>query len=169
MIVDWTVRRIAYISDYMDGVDAGQDMSLTVPPGALEQYSPYRWIVEVYDEYRQNRTRGSWLSFMTGEEAYHTGQHLVLDLGASGVDRWKGRNWNNLSTANPEWLAVYGNDVLVGDFGSTYGLQQYDPVSLTWTQIASANPDNTGNTMVAWNNGLVVDFGAYGAHYWDGT
>ena len=69
-------------------------------------------------------------------------------------------------SANPEWLAAY-NGNLVGDFGATYGLWQYD--GSAWSQISTSDPDNIGNTMVAYNNGLAVDFGSYGLWYYDGT
>ena len=103
--------------------------------------------------------------------AYNEG--LVVDFGSFyGEYYYNGTTWDQLSSANPEWLAVYvneqGYDTLVSDFGSAYGLHQYDPGSHTWSQIAAADPDNTGNTMVAYGNGLAVDFGnSYGMWYYD--
>jgi len=47
------------------------------------------------------------------------------------------------------------------------GLWHYDGIS--WGQITRSDPDNTGNTMVAYNNGLAVDFGSYGVWYYDGA
>jgi hypothetical protein len=54
-------------------------------------------------------------------------------------------SWWVILEINVEWLAVYG-DKLVGDFGDTYGLHEYNGTS--WTQISEISPDNTGNTMV---------------------
>jgi predicted GH43/DUF377 family glycosyl hydrolase len=161
MIVDWTLRRIAYVSEYMDGVDAGQFMSLTIPPGVLEQYSPYRWIVEVYDENRQNRTRGSWLSFVTGEQAYHPGDELVVDFGGSGLWHFGG-GWTNISALNSELLENYGN-TLAADFGATYGLWTYDS---SWTKISALDAE----LLEDFGNSLAGDFGAtYGLWIYDGT
>ena len=52
-------------------------------------------------------------------------------------------------------------DGLAADFGSA-GLQVYDGSS--WQTIGT-NPDNTGNTMVAYNGGLAVNYSS-GLWFW---
>ena len=37
------------------------------------------------------------------------------------------------------------------------------------SNISTSDPDNTGSTMVVYNNGLAVDFGSLGLWYYDGT
>jgi len=96
--------------------------------------------------------------------AYNNG--LAVDFGSSGMYYYNGTSWSQLSTNNPQWLTVY-NGNLAADFGATYGLYQYDGIS--WTQISTSDADNTGNTMVAYNNGLAVDFGSLGLWYYNGT
>jgi hypothetical protein len=159
MVVDWTIRRIAYISDYMDGVDAGQDMSITIPAGALSEYSPYRWTVEVYDENRQNRTRGSWLSFMTGEEGYNPGDELVVDFGVSGLWHFGGA-WTNISSFNSELLENFDN-ALAADFGAN-GLWKYDG---NWTKISALDAQD----LEEYDFSLATDFGANGLWAYDGS
>ena len=39
----------------------------------------------------------------------------------------------------------------------------------TWAQISTSDADNSGNTMVSYNNGLAVDFGSLGLWYYNGT
>jgi len=63
---DWNRRRITYSSEHIEGVTAGQDMSVTIPDGTLRAYSPYHWWVSVYDASGNSRTWSQWLSFMTG-------------------------------------------------------------------------------------------------------
>ena len=96
--------------------------------------------------------------------AYNTG--LAVDFGTSGLYYYNGTSWSQISTNNPEWLAAY-SDKLVADFGSTWGMWQYDGTS--WSQISTSDADNTGNTMVAYDNGLAVDFGSLGLWYYNGT
>jgi len=55
----------------------------------------------------------------------------------------------------------------VFDFIFSNGLYQYDGTS--WAQLTTSDADNTGNTMVAYNNGLAVNFGSLGLWYYNGT
>ena len=96
--------------------------------------------------------------------AYNNG--LAVDFASLGLYYYNGTSWNQLSTNNPEWLTTY-NGNLAADFGATYGLYSYN--GSAWSQISTGNPDNTGNTMVAYNNGLAVDFGSLGLYYYNGT
>jgi hypothetical protein len=50
-----------------------------------------------------------------------------------------------LSSENAEWLGVRV-DKLIGDFGNSHGLHQYD--GNIWNQLSAADADNSGNTMV---------------------
>jgi hypothetical protein len=45
---------------------------------------------------------------------------------------------------NVEWLDAYGGKP-VGDFGSGYGLYEYDGAA--WIQLSAVDADNLGNTM----------------------
>jgi len=102
----------------------------------------------------------------TGNTMVSYNNGLAVDFGSSGMYYYNGTSWSQLSTNNPQWLTVY-NGNLAADFGATYGLYQYDGIS--WTQISTSDADNTGNTMVAYNNGLAVDFGSLGLWYYNGT
>jgi len=86
--------------------------------------------------------------------AYDTG--LVVDFGASGVYYYDGVTWDRINANDPEWLRTYG-DKLVADFGSR-GLYEYDGTS--WSRIRNDDADNTANTLVPYDAGLAVDFGA---------
>ncbi len=68
-ILDWNNLRSPYRSSYLDGLEAGQDMSITVPAGILQGSNPYRWFVEIYDSGKYNRSRSEFLSFMTPSAA----------------------------------------------------------------------------------------------------
>jgi predicted GH43/DUF377 family glycosyl hydrolase len=64
-IMDWNTIRIPYASSYLDGLEAGQVMSITVPAGILQKSSPYRWLVDIFDSGLHNRIRTEILSFET--------------------------------------------------------------------------------------------------------
>jgi hypothetical protein len=95
--------------------------------------------------------------------AYDTG--VAVDFGTLGLWYFDGNDWTQLGAADPQWLCVYG-DNLVGDYGSS-GLWHYDGAS--WSHLGGADPDNTGNTMVAFNNGVAVDYETLGLWYYDGN
>jgi len=94
--------------------------------------------------------------------AYQDG--LVVDFGTNGLQYYSGTTWIKLANVDAEYLASYG-DKLVVDAGS-YGLYEYD--GKAWKQISPLNPDNTGNTFVAFREGLAVDFGAQGVQFYNG-
>ncbi len=91
------------------------------------------------------------------------GGALVVDFGTAGLWKYDGA-WTRISTANVDWLTSYG-DMLAADFG-TYGLWKYDGA---WAKISTGNPDNSGNTMAAYDGGLAVDFGASGLYFYNGA
>jgi len=96
--------------------------------------------------------------------SYNNG--LAVDFGTAGLYSYDGTSWSQISTNNPEWLTTY-NGNLAADFGSTYGLYEYN--GSAWSQISTSDADNTGNTMVAYDTGLAVDFGTAGLYSYDGT
>ncbi|MCP4668998.1 MAG: hypothetical protein GY849_21895, partial [Deltaproteobacteria bacterium] len=59
------------------------------------------------------------------------------------------------------------NEALLGDFGVSHGLLEYD--GAIWTQLSSLDADNSGNTMVAYGGGMAADFGANGLWHYNGT
>ncbi|MDY6987175.1 MAG: fibronectin type III domain-containing protein [Thermodesulfobacteriota bacterium] len=95
--------------------------------------------------------------------AYKDG--VAIDYGSLGLWYFDSVDWIQLGTADPEWLCVYG-DKLVVDYGSDYGLKQYDGVS--WGKLGAADADNSGNCMVAYKDGVAVDYGSLGLWYFDG-
>ena len=109
-----------------------------------------------------------WAKISTGD-ADNTGNTMVaydgglaVDFGSYGLHSYNGSSWNQISAMNPEWVYTYNNK-LVGDFGSD-GVWEYN--SSSWSQISTLNADNTGNTMVAYDGGLAVDFGSAGHGLW---
>ena len=99
-------------------------------------------------------------------DATTSNNDLAVDFGSLGLWYYNSTSWSRISTSNPQWLTAY-NGSLAADFGATYGLYQYD--GSAWTQISTSDADNTGNTMVSYNNGLAVDFGSSGLYYYNGT
>jgi hypothetical protein len=97
--------------------------------------------------------------------AFGTG--VAIDYGALGLWYFDGTDFTKLGGADPEWLCPY-DDKLVGDYG-TLGLWEYDDATSTWTKLGGADPDNTGNTIVAYGAGVAIDYGALGLWYYDGT
>ena len=100
-----------------------------------------------------------------------TGKNFQLDDavtlfetdGTSGIWKWDGSAWSQLTTANPENMVTSGSTLYV-DFGVSYGLYKWS--GSVWSQLASASPEN----MVASGSTLYVDFGAsYGLYKWDGA
>jgi hypothetical protein len=100
-----------------------------------------------------------------------TGKNFQLDDivtlfetdGTSGIWKWDGSAWSQLTTANPENMITSGSTLYV-DFGVSYGLYKWS--GGVWSQLASANPEN----MAASSSMLYVDFGAsYGLWKWDGS
>ena len=91
---------------------------------------------------------------------------LAIDFGSGGLRHWNGSIWKKLNSEDVEHLLVYDGR-LVGDFGASWGLWEYDGSS--WSQLTSANPDNTGNSMVVYDGCLAIDFGASGLWHWDGS
>jgi hypothetical protein len=99
-----------------------------------------------------------------------TGKNFQLDTGTlfetdgvSGIWKWDGSAWAQLTSANPENMVTTGSTLYV-DFGASYGLYKWDGAA--WNQLTPANPES----MVASRSALYVDFGAtYGLYKWDGA
>ncbi len=108
----------------------------------------------------------SW-SHLTSSDPDNSGNTMVaydgglaVDLGPLGLWHFTAAGaWNKLNSQNVEYLAVYNNKLAV-DFGSSSGLWEYDGTS--WSHLTSSDPDNSGNTMVAYDGGLAVDLGPLG-------
>ena len=91
------------------------------------------------------------------------GNGIIIDFGNLGL--WftvDGVAWDNISSANPEFMTTYGN-YAVFDFGSL-GVWRYEATSPTptWIQLSGADPDNNGDTMMAFQDGVIIDFGGLG-------
>ena len=91
---------------------------------------------------------------------------LSVDFGVSGLWEYEVGNWTKINSENVEYLGVY-NDTLVADFGSSWGLWEYNGTS--WDRFTTADPDNTDNSMIAYDGGLAIDFGSAGLWHWDGS
>ena len=116
MILDWNNRRQVYKSSDLDGLEAGQDMSVTVPAGILQPSSPYRWFVDTFDSGKYNRMRTEILSFETpsAPELYATFE--------TGISTWDGTVWSLLTGDHPASMVASGSTLsLYADFAG-YGL-----------------------------------------------
>ena len=65
-IQSWNGKYFYYTSPYINGLAAGQTMSVDIAPQTLKEYSPYFWWLEVSDTNKNSRTRSQRLAFMTG-------------------------------------------------------------------------------------------------------
>ncbi|MBW1816935.1 MAG: FG-GAP repeat protein, partial [Deltaproteobacteria bacterium] len=92
-----------------------------------------------------------------GNRTASAGSGLIGDFGIYGVWFYQEGVWTQLATVDAEFLLV-ANNVLFVDFG-VYGLWAFFG---GWGQLSESNPDNGGNTMVRWRNGVAVDFGGLG-------
>jgi hypothetical protein len=83
---------------------------------------------------------GTWTRISTGDADQDGGMigialDLYVDFGGSGLWRYDGATWTQISTGNTEGLGAYGSK-LVADFG-THGLYEYD--GSPWTRISTGN------------------------------
>jgi hypothetical protein len=109
-------------------------------------------------------------SIVVTEGQIVTGKNFQLDTGTlfvtdgvSGIWKWDGSAWSQLTSTNPENMVTSGSTLYV-DFGTSYGLYKW--YGDAWAQLTPANPEN----MVASGSTLYVDFGAtYGLYKWDGA
>ena len=85
------------------------------------------------------------------------GTGLLADYGAQlGLFFYQNGSWKQLSGSDPEYMVQFDGGIAV-DFAN--GLFVYDGTS--WQNIGGS-PENTGNTMVAYNSGLAADYGSSG-------
>jgi hypothetical protein len=156
MVIDWNNRRPVWASDLIDGAPEGNEMSVAVVPGdVLEEHSPYRWFVDVYDSDKNNRTRSQWLSFMTGTgSAEAVGDELAVDFKTLGIYVYNTGSWNRIyKGVDPEGLCSFGTYLAV-DFGTAYGLYVYDAGA--WTRV---HKGVAIEKMTGFGDKLAVDFG----------
>ena len=86
------------------------------------------------------------------------GDELAVDLGNLGIWHYNAGGWSRLSEASSEFMLNFSGSLLC-DFGSL-GVWQYSGTG--WRQFSLADPDNDGNPMIAYGNGVIIDFGASG-------
>jgi FtsP/CotA-like multicopper oxidase with cupredoxin domain len=86
---------------------------------------------------------------------------LYAGFGASGLWKFDGGTWVQISTDNPLTMMVSGTSLYVGFAAS--GLRKWD--GTTWTNLAPSAPEN----MVDTGTVLYVDFGVSGLWTWNGT
>jgi hypothetical protein len=108
----------------------------------------------------------TWDADNTGNPLVNFRDTLVVDFGANGLYSYNGITWSKFTDLDVQFLGTY-HDKLVADTGAQYGLWEYDGTE--WKQISPLDADNTGNTFIAYQDGLVVDFGANGLRFYSGT
>ncbi len=84
------------------------------------------------------------------------GNGLAVDFGSMGLWYYNNGAWKKLSSENPDYMLAYEGNLAV-DFGEI-GLWIYNGSS--WKRISMEDADNTGNTMIPYKSGFIVDFGA---------
>jgi hypothetical protein len=109
----------------------------------------------------------SWTRLSTSDPD-NTGSTMVaydggyaVDFGSGGLWHYKDAAWTKLHSNDVEHIMASGSKLII-DFGAGAGLWEYDGDSSSWTRLSISDPDNTGNTMVAYDGGYAVDFGALG-------
>ncbi len=94
------------------------------------------------------------------------GNGLAVDFGSLGLWYYNQGAWKKLSSENPDYMLAYDGKLAV-DFGGI-GLWIYNGSS--WKRISLENADNTGNTMIPYKSGFIVDFGTkLGLWVYDGA
>jgi hypothetical protein len=195
----WQISKNASFEPLLFDVTTNQHLvQLTLPDKLLETENEYFVRVRFYDAYLKPSSWSDSVHFSTTtqtgppttdttppemQDAEHpealaaadpdnTGNVMVaynggiaIDFGPLGLWYFDGAGWSQLDEADPQWLCVWGDHLLV-DFGSS-GLWQYD--GSDWNQIREDDPDNTGNTMMPYNDGIAADFGPLGLWYFDGA
>ena len=108
-------------------------------------------------------------SIVVTEGQIVTGKNFQLDTGTlfetdgvSGIWKWDGSAWSQLTSTNPENMVTSGSTLYV-DFGTSDGLCKWDGAA--WSQLTSANPEN----MVTSGSTIYAAFGASGIWKWDGS
>ena len=156
-ITDWNNLRQVYRSGDLTGLETGQNMSMTVPAGLLQESSSYRWFVDIFDSGKYNRFRTEMLSFKTPSAT-----SLYASFEAAGIWKWDGTTWTQVSPNTPQSMTATGS-VLYGSFTGA-GIWKWD--GTTWTQ---ASP-NTPTGMAVSGSTLYGNFGTgAGIWKWDGT
>ena len=93
---------------------------------------------------------------------YDSGQELLYgSFTGTGIWKWDGSSWNQVTSNNPEAMVVSGT-TLYGDFG-TGGIWKWDGAN--WTQTTPNNPD----LMAATSTVLYGTFTGGGIWKWDGA
>ncbi|RPI78743.1 MAG: hypothetical protein EHM45_05475 [Desulfobacteraceae bacterium] len=121
----------------------------------LQEYADQTW-----------KQISQWDADNTGNPLVAFRNTLVVDFGARGLYAYNGTAWSKFTDRDVECLGIY-QDKLVADTGAPYGLWEYD--GKEWRQISPLDADNTGNTFVAYRDGVVVDFGTNGLRYYSGA